>query len=191
MADGNANDVTIISVGNMIYQTISEIRYSFSKCPNEYRTLNFIKGFLDGNGIGKTIFWQKLKILEKEGKTINKPSKKGNSFLLPIGNLNSSFIINDRSVRKFLGSIPHCSQDFCHILSLIREEMDSLNEIINQSIQSLRQDNPNEYVSIKTQTCNELSADYVDITVGSNDELSVTVAHKSTWTESECYQLVG
>ena len=42
-----------------------------------------------------------------------------------------------------------------------------------------------------TQTCNQLSADYIDIAVGSNDEFSVTIAHKSTETESEYYQLVG
>ena len=64
-------------------------------------------------------------------------------------------------------------------------------KIINQSIQSYRQNNPNECVSIENQTCNELSADYIDIPGGSNDGLSVTVAHKSTETESECYQLVS
>ena len=66
-----------------------------------------------------------------------------------------------------------------------------MGRVINQSIESLRQDNPNEYVSIETQTCSQLSADYIDIAVGSNDGLSVTVAHKSTDTESDCYQLVG
>ena len=48
-----------------------------------------------------------------------------------------------------------------------------------------------KYVSINTQTCNELSANYIDIAVGSNNSLSDTVAHKSTETESECFQLVG
>ena len=65
-----------------------------------------------------------------------------------------------------------------------------MGRIINQSIESLRQDNPNEYVSIETQTCSQLSADYIDIAVGSNDGLSVTVAHKSMDTESDWYQLV-
>ena len=73
-----SNDVTIISVGNMIYQSISEIRYRFSKRPDEHRIWNFIKGHLDENEIDETIFWQRLKMLEKEGKIINKPSKKGN-----------------------------------------------------------------------------------------------------------------
>ena len=57
MANEISNDFTIISVYNMIYQAISEIRYSFSKRPDEYRILNFIKGFLDDNEIDETIFW--------------------------------------------------------------------------------------------------------------------------------------
>ena len=48
-----------------------------------------------------------------------------------------------------------------------------------------------KYVSIDTQTCNELSANYIDIAVGSNNSLPDTVAHKSTETESECFQLVS
>ena len=35
------------------------------------------------------------------------------------------------------------------------------------------------------------SPDYIYILVGSNNDLSVTVALKGTETESECYQLVG
>ena len=62
-------------------------------------------------------------------------------------------------------------------------------ESISISI-SLKEDNPNKYVSIETQICNELSEDYINIAVGSNDGLSATVAHKSKETESECYQLV-
>ena len=92
--------------------------------------MNFIKGFVDGNEIDETIFWERLEILEKEGKVINKPSMKGNSFFLPKGNLNSSCNINDRSVRQFPISTPPCSQDFCNELSLISEEIDSLDKIL-------------------------------------------------------------
>ena len=67
----------------MIYQAISEIRYNFSKHPDEYRTLNLIKGLLDGKETDEIIFWQRLKIFEKKGKIICKPSKKGNLFFLP------------------------------------------------------------------------------------------------------------
>ena len=121
MANEISNDVTIISVDNIIYQTISEIRYRFSQRPDEYRILNFIKGFLDGNETDETIFWQRLKILEKEEKIINKPSKKGNSSFLPKGNLNSSFSIKDKSVRKLPSSTPLWSRDFFHELSLMNK----------------------------------------------------------------------
>ena len=111
MANEISNDVTIISVDNMIYQVISKIQYSFSKRPDKYRILNFIKGSLDGNEIDKTIFWQRFKILKKEGE-INKPSKKGNSLFLPKDNFDSSFNINHRSIRKFRSCTPPCSQIF-------------------------------------------------------------------------------
>lgn len=68
-----------------------------------------------------------------------------------------------------------------------------MDKIINQRISSLRRDNTNKHVRIKTQAFNELiiSTNYIDIAVGSNNGFSYTVAHKSTETESECYQLVG
>ena len=90
----------------------------------------------------------------------------------------------------FPSSTPPCPQGFHHELTLIREEIDSFDKIINQSIQNLRQDNPNGYVSIETQTCNDLSIDYINNAVGSNGGLSVTVAHKNIETESERYQLI-
>ena len=90
----------------------------------------------------------------------------------------------------FPSSTPPCPQGFHHEWTLIREETDSFDKIINQSIQNLRQDNHNGYVSIETQTCNDLSIDYIDNAVGSNGGLSVTVAHKNIETESERYQLI-
>lgn len=51
IANEISSDAIIISVDNMIYQEIPEIWYSFSKRPDEYRILNFINGFLDGNEI--------------------------------------------------------------------------------------------------------------------------------------------
>ena len=47
------NDVTITSVENMIHGAISEVRYSFSKRPDECRILNYIKEILDGDTIDK------------------------------------------------------------------------------------------------------------------------------------------
>ena len=54
MANEIFNNVTIISVENMIYREISYIWHSFSKHPDAYKVLNFIKGFLDGNEIDET-----------------------------------------------------------------------------------------------------------------------------------------
>ena len=73
----------------------------------------------------------------------------------------------------------------------MRKEIGSVDRIINLSIQSLRQDNPNEYVNIETQTCNELSSYYINSAVGPNDGLSVMVALESTEIEAAFYQLVG
>ena len=90
----------------------------------------------------------------------------------------------------FPSSTPPCPQGFRHELTLTREEIDSFDKIINQSIQNLRQDNPNGYISIETQTCNDLSIDYIDNAVGSKGGVYVTVAHKNIETESERYQLI-
>ena len=46
-------------------------------------------------------------------------------------------------------------------------------------------------ILINTLGSKPKSAYYIDIVVGSNNGLSVTVAHKSTQTEFKCYQLVG
>ena len=44
------------------------------------------------------MLWERLKILEKEEKITNKPSKKGNSFFLPKGNLNKTKTIPKNSI---------------------------------------------------------------------------------------------
>ena len=86
-----------------------------------------------------------MKILEKEGKSLISRQRKGiHSFYQKVISTAVITSTNDRSVRQFPGSTPPCVQDFCHELSFINEKIDSLDKIINQSI---RQDNPNEYVS--------------------------------------------
>ena len=52
MANEISNDVTIITVDNMIYEAISEIR----NVPMNI-ILNFVKRCLDGNKTDETIFW--------------------------------------------------------------------------------------------------------------------------------------
>ena len=75
MANEICNYATMVFVDSLNYGAIFAIWYSFSKHSDKYRILNFIRGFLDGNEIDKTIFWERLKILEKEGKTISKLSR--------------------------------------------------------------------------------------------------------------------
>ena len=43
-----------------------------------------MKEFLDGNKITESTFWERLRTLDIEGEIVNKPSKKGNSFFLPL-----------------------------------------------------------------------------------------------------------
>lgn len=52
----------------------------------------------------------------------------------------------------------------------------NLNKVIDQSIQNHKGGNPNGYVNSNTITCNELSAQYNDIEIGSSDISSATVA---------------
>ena len=56
-------------------------------------------------------------------------------------------------------STPSCPQNIGHDLSIISEEIEALDEIINQSLQCITQDNPKECVSIETQTCDVSSAE--------------------------------
>ena len=74
----------------------------------------------------KPSFGKDCKSLRKKEKSLISRKRRGiHSFYQKVINL------NDRSVRKFPSSTPTCFQDFCHELSLISEEIDSLDEIIN------------------------------------------------------------
>ena len=70
------NEVTIASLDKMIYHAIYEIRYRLSKRPDEKIIFSFLKEFLDGSEIAESTFWERLRTLEIEGETVNKPSKK-------------------------------------------------------------------------------------------------------------------
>ena len=76
-----------------------------------------------------------------------------------------------------------------YIISHIRRNF--LIKIINGSSQILKCDSPKEYVNRKIQTFNKPSAGYIDTEVGYNDTLLVTLWHKCTEVDSECYQLLG
>ena len=150
-----------------------------------------MKEFLDGNEIAESTFWERLRTLEIEGEIVNKPSKKGNSFFLPKSNSYASINSSDIYYNQFPSSTPSCPQDLGHDLSIIREEIEAVDKTVNQSLQCITRDPPEECVSIETQTPDVSSAEYVDSWVGNNDNLFVTVANKGTKTDSDCHQLIS
>ena len=75
------NDSNNVSLDKMIYHAIYEIWYRHLKRPNEKRFFSFVKEFLDRNEIAESTFWERLRTLEIEGETVNKSSKKRNSFV--------------------------------------------------------------------------------------------------------------
>ena len=89
----------------------------------------------------------------------------------------------DISFNQFPSSTPSCPQNLEHDLSIISEEIEALDEIINQSLQCIIQDSTKECVSIETQTGGVSSTEYVDSGTGTNDDLFVMVANKGTETD--------
>ena len=126
-----------------------------------------VKEFLDGNENAESTFAEKLKTFEIEGEIVNKLSKKGNSFFcrkvirMPVLIL----VIN-----YFPSSTPSCPQDLGHDLSIISEETEALDKIIDQNLQCIAQDPPKECVRIETQTGDVSSAEYVDSRVETTDD---------------------
>ena len=126
-----------------------------------------MKEFLDGNENAESTFAEKLKTFEIEGEIVNKLSKKGNSFFcrkvirMPVLIL----VIN-----YFPSSTPSCPQDLGHDLSIISEETEALDKIIDQNLQCIAQDPPKECVRIETQTGDVSSAEYVDSRVETTDD---------------------
>ena len=179
------------SLEKMIYHTIYEIRYMLSKRPDEKIIFSFVKEFLDCNEIAESTLWKTLRTLEIEGEIINKPSKKGNSFFLWKSNSYASVNSSEISCNQFPSSIPSCPQNLGHDLSIISEEIEALDKIIDLSLQCITRDPTKECVSIETQMGDESSTEYVDSGVGTNDDLFAMVANKGTETDSDCHQLIG
>ena len=185
------NEVTIASLDKMIYHAIYEIQYRLSKRPDEKRIFSFVKEFLDGNEIAESTFWERLRTLEIKGEIVNKPSKKGNSSFLSKSNSYASVNSSDISYNQFPSSTPSCPQNLGHDLSIISEEIEALDKIINQSLQCITRDPIKVCVSIETQTGNVSSTEYVGSEVGTNGDLFVMVANKGTETDRDCHQLIG
>ena len=110
----------------------------------------------------------------------NKPSKKGNSFVLPKSNSYASVNSSDISYNQSPSSTTSHPQNLGHDLSIISEEIESLDKIINQNLQFITRDPPTECVSIETQTGDASSTEYVDSAFGTNDNLFAMVANKGT-----------
>ena len=117
--------------------------------------------------------------------------KKANSFFLSKSNSYASVNSSDISYNQFPSSTPSCPQNLGHDLSIISEEIEALDKIINQSLQCITRDPTKEYVSIETQTGDVWSTEYVDSRVATNDDLFAMVANKGTETDSDCHQLIG
>ena len=117
--------------------------------------------------------------------------KKGNSFFLSESNSYASVNFSDISYDQFPSSTPSCPQNLGHDLSIISEEIEALDKIINQSLQCITRDSTKECVSIETQTGGVSSTEYVDSGVGTNDDLILMVTNKGTETDSDCHQLIA
>ena len=100
----------------------------------------------------KVLFLERLRTLEIDGEIVNKPSKKGNSFFSSKCNSYASVNSSDISYNQFPSSTPSCHQNLGHELSIINEDTEALDKIINQSLQCITRDPTKEYVSIETQT---------------------------------------
>ena len=132
-----------------------------------------------------------MRTLEIGGEIINKPSKKGNSFFLWKSNSYARFSSSEISSNQFPSSTPSCPQNLGHDVSIISEEIDTLDKKINLSLKCITRDPTKECVSTETQTGDEISIEYVESGVETNDDLCVMVTNKGTKTDSDCHQLIG
>ena len=132
-----------------------------------------------------------MRTLEIEAEILNNPWKKGNFFFLPKKNSFTSVDPSDISYNQFSSSTPSCPQNLGHDLSIISEEIEALDKIINQSLQCITRDSTKEFVNIETQAGGVSSTEYVDSGVGTNDDLFVMVANKGTEIDSDCHQLIA
>ena len=71
---------------------------------------------------------------------------------MPKSNSFASVNSGDISYNQFPSSTPSCPQDLGHDLTIISEEVEALDKIINQNLQCITRDPPKECGSIETQT---------------------------------------
>ena len=99
---------------------------------------------------------------------------------MPKSNSYASVNSSDISYNQFPSSTTSRSQNLGHDLSIISEEIETLDKIINQNLQFITRDPPEECVSIETQMGDVSSTEYVDSGFGTNDDLFAMVANKGT-----------
>ena len=99
---------------------------------------------------------------------------------MPKSNSYASVNSSDISYNQFPSSTTSRPQNLGHDLSIISEEIETLDKIINQSLQCITRDSTKECVSIETQTGDVSSTEYVDSGFGTNDDLFAMVANKGT-----------
>ena len=100
--------------------------------------------------------------------------------------------INDIPYRQFPSSPSSCPQDLGKNLSIISEEIYTLDKIIEHSLQCITRDTPKECVLQTSNTTSDVSpAEYVYSGFRTNDDLFVTMANKGTETDGKCHQLIG
>ena len=135
------------TVDTVIFRAKSEIRGK-SKRPDETRIYNFVKDFLDESILA-------MKTLEDRGVIINKPIKRGISFLLskslrePTDNDSNTINITPTvSLPSNAPVCPNCDTD----ISLLSEGIDSSELLFDTQLQNPTQMSPAKPTSKGTNT---------------------------------------
>ena len=131
MDNSNSVEGTMETVGTDIFRAISEIREK-SKGPDEARTYNFGKDFLDDSGVSDGSLWEIMKTLEGQGVIIVRPTKYGSYFFLSISLHepcnNTSNSINTTPTVSLPSNTLVCPK-FNKDVSLLSEGIDSLEQL--------------------------------------------------------------
>ena len=144
MDNSNSAEVTMETVDTVIFRPISEIRGK-SKRPDEAIIYNFVKSFLDHNGVCDGSFWERMKSLENQEVVINRPTKCGSSFFLSKSLLeptdNNSNTINTTPTVSLPSNTLVCP-NYDTDISLLSEGIDSLEQFFDMQLQNLTQMSP-------------------------------------------------
>ena len=156
MDNSNSVEGTMETVDTVIFRAISEIREK-SKGPDEARTNNFVKDFLDDSGVSDGSLWEIMKRLEDQGVIIVRPTKYRSYFffysLHELSNNNSNSINTTPTVS--LPNNTYVCPNFNKGVSLLTEGIDSLEQFFNTQLQNLTQISPVKSNGKGTNTNND------------------------------------